>query len=263
MRKYHGTLVHKLRDELGEIEVVDDAAYRSLHFGTESKQSSMLLRDPIHLALAYTRAMTAALLFSESHRRFLLIGLGGGSLAKFLLHHFSDCHIDAVEYRQTVTAVAHSHFQLPQDERLSIHIDDGGHFMRNADMGRFGNYDGIFVDAFLGKGIARSVCGMSFYDACRDRLAKGGVLSINLWSGDFISARDMLEDIGHSFDGNILQLPVDGKDNIIALAGRGMKLKTQLRKLGERHKALEQQTGVEYTLLYRQLRKANSWLSLP
>lgn len=261
MRKYHGTMVHKTRDELGEIEVVDDATYRSLHFGSEPKQSSMLLRDPVYLALAYTRAMSSALLFTESTRRFLLIGLGGGSLAKFLLHHFGNCQIDAVEFRQAVSEVAHSHFFLPQDDRIHIHIDDGGHFIRTADMARYGEYDAIFVDAFLGHGIARSVCGMSFYDACRDRLAAGGVLSINLWSGDFISARDMLEDLGDSFDGNTLQLPVEGKDNIIALATRGVKLKKQLRRIEERCKTLERLTGVEYNLFYRQLRKNNSWLS--
>jgi len=260
MRKYHGTMVHKTQDELGEIEVVDDATYRSLHFGSEPKQSSMLLRDPVYLALAYTRAMSCALLFSESTKRFLLIGLGGGSLAKFLLHHFSNCRIDAVEYREAVGEVAHSHFFLPEDERLSIHIDDGGHFMRTADIEHYGNYDAIFVDAFLGNGIARSVCGMSFFDACRDRLAPGGVLSINLWSGDFISARDMLSDISDSFDGNTLQLPVEGKDNIIALATNGAKLKRKLRHLEERSKALELQTGVEYAIFLKHLRKANSWL---
>jgi spermidine synthase len=261
MRKYHGTVIHKTQDELGDIEVVDDATYRSLHFGSDPKQSSMLLRDPVYLALAYTRAMSTALLFSESAKRFLLIGLGGGSLAKFLLHHFKECRVDAVEFRQAVSEVAHSHFKLPNDPRLSITIDDGGHFMRTAEMDEYGKYDVIFVDAFLGNGIARSVCGMSFYDACRDRLAEGGVLSINLWNGDFIRARDMLIDIRDSFDGNVLQLPVEGKDNVIALATKGAKLKKQLRKLDDRSKALERLTSVEYGIFLRNLRKSNSWFA--
>jgi spermidine synthase len=259
MRKYQGTMIHKTRDELGEIEVVDEPSYRSLHFGSAPKQSSMLLRDPIYLALAYTRAMSTALLFTGTTKRFLLIGLGGGSLAKFLLHHFHDCQVDAVEYRQAVSEVAHSHFYLPHDERLRITIDDGGHFIRSADMEEFGNYDVIFVDAFLGNGIARSVCGMSFYDACRDRLAEGGVLSINLWNGDFIRAKDMLEDIRDSFDGNVLQLPVEGKDNIIALATKGAKLKKQLRRLEEHAKELEKSTGIEFGVFLRHLRKNNTW----
>ena len=87
MHRYGGIVIHQSRDEHGTIEVVEDGAYRSLHFGSEPKQSSMELHNPIRLALTYTRAMTAALLFNDAPRSVLLIGLGGGSLAKFLLHH--------------------------------------------------------------------------------------------------------------------------------------------------------------------------------
>jgi spermidine synthase len=131
--------------------------------------------------------------------------------------------------------------------------------MRTAAMDVYGDYDVIFVDAFLGNGIARSVCGMSFYDACRDRLADGGILSINLWNGDFIRARDMLVDIRDSFDGNVLQLPVEGKDNIIALATKGTKMKKQLRRLEEQARVMEQTTDIEFGVFLRHLRKNNSW----
>ncbi len=261
MHKYHGTMVDKTQDDLGVIEVVDDATSRSLHFGSDPKQSSMLLRDPNYLELAYTRAMASALLFSANTRRFLLIGLGGGSLAKFLLHHFPHCRVDAVEYRQAVSEVAQRHFFLSQDERLRVIIDDGGHFMRTADMADYSEYDAIYVDAFLGDGIARTVCGISFYESCRDRLAEGGVLSMNLWNGDFIRARDMLDDIRASFDGNVLQLPVEGKENIIAIATKGKpKLKKRLRQLEIQARELERLTGVEYLLFLRQLRKHNKLL---
>src|SRR5512138_3544669 len=91
MQRYDGHLVHRTQDELGPIEVVEDTLYRSLHFGTEPKQSSMLLGDPLALVLSYTRSMTTALLFVPQVRRVLLIGLGGGSLAKFILHHIPGC----------------------------------------------------------------------------------------------------------------------------------------------------------------------------
>ena len=260
MNKYHGRLIHRVEDELGEIEVVDDGLYRSLHFGTEPKQSSMLLADPVSLSLIYTRAMTTALLLCPAPQRFLLIGLGGGSLARFLLHHYPACHIDAVEFRPRVRDLAHSHFMLPNEPRLAIHIDDAGHFLRTADEERFTDYDAIFVDAFIGTGIARSVIGLSIYDACRSRLAPEGILSMNLWSGDFVRARDIIQDLGKSFGGNVMQLPVLGKENIIALAGTGYRLKKRLRTIANRATELERQTGVEYGIFLRQLRKHNSWL---
>lgn len=261
MRKYQGEVIATLHDELGPLEVVEDGHTRSLHFGTDAKQSSMLLRDPIQLALSYTRAMSCALLLCEAPRRFLLIGLGGGSLAKFLLHHFPQCHIDAVEYRPEVLRAAQEYFALPASPRLNVIIDDAARFIRQADIDEYGHYDVIFVDAFLGHGISNSVIGISFYEACRMRLADNGVMSKNLWSGSHISARDMLQDIGDSFDGNSLKLPVEGKENIIALAGNGLKLKNRLKKLEQRAAELERQTDVEYVSMLRALRRENSWFS--
>src|SRR3569623_1391487 len=124
MRKYHGTLIHRSRDADGPIEVVDDGVIRTLHFGNDVRQSSMALHDPVHLMLLYTQAMMSCLLFQPDPKRVLLIGLGGGSLAKFLLHHFPRCKIDAVERRAAVVKLAHGYFQLPETPRLRVTVDD-------------------------------------------------------------------------------------------------------------------------------------------
>ena len=65
------------------IAVSDARGYRSLHVGGEAIQSTMKLGDPYALALDYTRCMMAFLLFHPQPREALMIGLGGGSLAKF------------------------------------------------------------------------------------------------------------------------------------------------------------------------------------
>ncbi len=254
MHKYQGQLIYKTSDEFGDIEVVDDVVCRSMHFGSAPRQSSMLLRNPLFLALSYTRAMSVTLLFNSTPQRILVIGLGGGSLAKFLLQYAPQCHIDAVENRPRVVEVAQNYFKLPEDSRLNIHIGDGGTFVRNSVNG---SYDMIFIDAFLGDGIARSICGISFFDACRQLLNSEGLLSMNLWNGDFITARDMREDIAHSFDNNTLHLPVEGKDNTVAIAANGPHLKQQLRTLRDTATMLERQTGIEYGALLRQLIRHN------
>ena len=59
---------------------------RSLHIGSDTIQSAMRLARPNDLELAYTRSMMAFLLFTERPARVLMIGLGGGSLAKFIYH---------------------------------------------------------------------------------------------------------------------------------------------------------------------------------
>ena len=65
------------------IAVSDAYGVRSLHVGGEAIQSSMKLGDPFSLALDYTRCMMGFLLFHPQPREALMIGLGGGSLAKF------------------------------------------------------------------------------------------------------------------------------------------------------------------------------------
>lgn len=257
MQRYDGLLIHRTQDELGPIEVVQDALHRSLHFGTEPKQSSMLLGDPLALVLSYTRSMTAALLFVPQVQRVLLIGLGGGSLAKFILHHFPGCQLDVVEYRPQVHNVARQWFSLPEDPRMTLHFGDGGEFMREADLEQFCNYDLILVDAFEAMGIADSVCSSVFFDACHQRLSDKGMMAINLWSRDRFNLDHILNYLADSFSGEMLRLPVGGKENVIALAGNLPGMKKRLKQLGDRAVDLERQMAVEFTVFLRTLRKSN------
>jgi spermidine synthase len=63
--------------------IVDHGPRRFLHFDLDAVQSAMHLEHPDRLSLAYTRKMMAFLLFNRTPARILLLGLGGGSLAKF------------------------------------------------------------------------------------------------------------------------------------------------------------------------------------
>jgi spermidine synthase len=63
--------------------VHEDGDTMSLHFDISSIQSRMCMADPNALELEYTRAMMGFLLFVPQPRELLIIGLGGGSLAKY------------------------------------------------------------------------------------------------------------------------------------------------------------------------------------
>ena len=66
------------------LEVVEERGMRVLHLGSQAIQSAMRLTRPWDLELAYTRAMMGFLLFNSTPQDVLMIGLGGGSLAKFI-----------------------------------------------------------------------------------------------------------------------------------------------------------------------------------
>lgn len=220
MRLYNGgLLIHQSHSDEGVIEVVDIGDTRSLHFGSYPRQSSMSLQTPHTLELTYTHAMMAALLLNQQPERVLIIGLGGGSLVKFLLHHFPHCHIDVVEYRQDVIDVAKHYFSVPEnDPRLNITLGDGFLFVKHCFYESENYYDLVLVDAYDHDGMANSVGEQAFFDACLGILSANGIMSINLWGSEKVLFDLTMQRINQSFSNRTMLVPVEDKGNIIALA---------------------------------------------
>ena len=172
MYKYEGHVIYESYDEEGIIEIVEQKGIRSLHFGTQAQQSTISLAEPDKLHLNYVKAMTSWLLFKDTLEDALLVGLGGGSLTKHLLHHFSECRLKVVEYRKGVIKIARSYFGLPLDPRLKIVVDDGGEYIRQHYEKYREHYNLIFIDAFDHEGVAPSVRSEAFFDACKALLKK-------------------------------------------------------------------------------------------
>jgi hypothetical protein len=63
--------------------IAEDGTTRALHFCWTYVQSRMRIDEPVALQMAYTRMMMSFLLFHTNPRALLLLGLGGGSLAKY------------------------------------------------------------------------------------------------------------------------------------------------------------------------------------
>jgi spermidine synthase len=232
MRLYDGMLVHQSQSDDGVIEVVDDGDIRSLHFGTFPRQSCMSLEVPHSLELTYTEAMMAALLINSDPKRVLVVGLGGGSLVKYLLHYFPECQIDVVEYRHDVVKVAHGYFQVPEyDDRLKIHVGDGYLFVQEQFYKDEIGYDMLLVDAYDHMGMAASVGIQAFFDACAGLLTPDGVMSINLWGTNRPMFKQSMARINESFEGRSLVLPVEDKGNVICLATRRLITQSNLKRL--------------------------------
>lgn len=253
MRKHGGVVVHCSRDEDGLVEVVDAHGVRSLHFGTPPRQSAMSLTEPDRLELSYVRAMLAGLLFTPEPRRVLLLGLGGGSLAKFLLRHFPDCRIEAVEARPAVAEIAHRFFGLPEDPRLTIHIADGREFVCREAERNSAAYEHIFVDIYDDQGLAASAGEHDFFAAGARLLNPGGVFSLNLWGSHRDSFRRSVELLKLCFDNRILRLPVIGRGNIIGFGLGSELMRPDSETLKQRARTLELRCGVEFPRLLRAL----------
>ena len=240
------------------MDVVDESTVRTLHFGTLARQSTMFLADHQALALSYTRCMMTALLFVEAPRTALLLGLGGGSLAKFLLHHFPDCRIDAVEKRAQVVELARAFFYLPDTPRLQVHIQDATTFLKGQPTG---TYDLVLVDIHDCDGMSSAVNQPGFFAACQQCLGPGGAFAINLWSGERGEVlREIMDSLRVTFADQVLRLPVARKSNCIAL-GLNVPLSPDgMDRWRSRAIELEAQLHLEFPQLLRDLEHVNPHL---
>jgi spermidine synthase len=208
-------LIHRSDDDGMVVEVFDDNSVRALHFGTSARQSAMYLHAPDQLALPYTRCMMTALLFQPKPARVLMVGLGGGSMAKFLLRHFPDCRLDVVESSARVVDVARRYFDLPQSPRLRVHTEDGARFVHA--LPAEARYDAILIDAFTADGVPATINQQGFLAACATRLDADGVLACNLWARRHGYAT-ALRNLRRQFGRNVFTLQVRAKGNAIAIA---------------------------------------------
>lgn len=257
MVKVNGRLIYQSHDDDGVIEVVEQNGVRSLRFGSSATQSSLRMDDPEKLELAYLRAMNGWMLFKEAPEQSLLLGLGGGSLARHLLYHFPDCRLVAVEYRKGVVKVARSHFGLPLDRRLKVILDDGGHYARRRAETLRGYFSLVFVDIFDHKGMSPSLSNIAFFDDCSALLKDDGMLIMNLWDTDKDLFATYCDWLNSAFQERVLFLPVNDYDNIIALAFNKGAPRYSLKALRSKAEALEPIYGIEFSNFLKTLIKSN------
>ncbi len=186
----------------------------SLSFSSSLIQSCMRLDAPDELVLDYTRTMMGALLFNARPRHVLMIGLGGGSMLKYLHHHVPEADLTAVEINEEVIDLRDDFCLPPDSERLRIVCADGAEFIRRPPRA----YDLILVDGFTGEGIAEALCTRSFYVHCRKALSAEGLLVANV-QADTDQTREIGKRLFKVFQGSMISVLSDEGGNDIVTAG--------------------------------------------
>ena len=196
------------------LEVTEERGTRTLHLGSRAIQSAMRVSRPWDLELAYTRAMMGFLMFNPMPQDVLMIGLGGGSLAKFIRKQRPQTHITAVEIDPRVIAAARTHFELPPDDAtLSVVEADGALYVRQHP----GSADVILLDGFDAGNQVEALATQTFYAACRRVLKPGGILVVNLWGRDS-EFGEYFARLTRAFDGEVGWISVQDKTNVIVFA---------------------------------------------
>lgn len=185
----------------------------SLSFTSSLIQSSMRLAAPDELVLDYTRAMMAFLLARPTPRSVLMIGLGGGSMLKYLHRHLPETVFTVVEISQAVIDLRNDFLIPPDGPRLSTLCEDGARFLRQATQ----RFDVILVDGFDGSGLPPTLCSRRFYEDARRALSDDGVLVANV-QADTARSREIQQRLKRAFDGAVLAVESDEGGNEVLLA---------------------------------------------
>lgn len=254
MYRYNGILIAEYVDEHGVIEVVDHDGVRCLHFGSAAQQSRMPLAAPCQLSALYEQAMTAFLLFNSAPTNTLMIGLGGGGMARFLLHHSEYGRIHVVELRPQVVALARQHFALPQDPRLQISIGCGAQYVAQQSRQQAHSHDVIVVDAYSGDGMVPEVASAEFFADCHSLLTGSGMLVINLWRSDKAMLAMVTRHLLHEFDWRVHFIPMHGSGNLIGFAFAQEFQLQQVTQLEARAVQLQQRYRLDYPEYLQDLR---------
>jgi spermidine synthase len=235
------------------IAVSEARGVRTLHVGGEAIQSSMRLEDPYALALDYTRCMMAFLLFHPEPREALMIGLGGGSLAKFFHKHLRRISVRVIELYPRIVAAAREHFALPRDDaRLRVEIGDGTEALAPECC------DVLVVDAFEDELHVPKLASAEFYDGAFLALTGPGVLVVNFMDDD-PKFDQTLQRLERAFGGAVVVMPALYDPNILVFALKDLPPSMPWAALRSRAEKLEACLRLPFTRYVSRLRAMNRW----
>jgi spermidine synthase len=227
--------------------IVDVEERRCLHFNFDPLQSAMLIAAPHSLALTYTQQMMSFLLFNPVPERILLLGLGGGSLAKYCYRRLPETNLTTVEIDPRVIRLR-DEFQIPHDDsRFNVICQDAALYVEHLpDVA-----DVILMDA-VGRNETNALYkDRSFYQNLHRVLSPDGILVINMFDG-MLDWAQRLSQLREVFRGEYLCVRAQAEGNVVLLAFKSSR-GFSWQQLGSDAVRLERDYGLDFPDFVRQM----------
>ena len=167
---------------------------------------------------------------TEPPRRVAILGNAAGTTARAYEHFFPRARVDGVEIDAELSEIGREYFDM-NNPRLHLYHEDARPFLRRIDA----RYDVISVDAYRQPYIPFYLTTEEFFETVRDRLARGGVLIVNVGHPE---GQDELEKvltatIGEVFP-NVMRDPIEDTNTLLVASEAPMsalRLETAVPRL--------------------------------
>lgn len=196
--------------------IYETLSSKSLFFSMHDIQSRMDIMQPDALQFEYTRIMMGFLLHNRHPRSLIMIGLGGGSLAKFCYRCLPHTDITVLEINPHVIALRDAFSVPPDDHRFRVRLADAADFLRETHE----RCDVLLADGFDIDGLPPALSSPQFYSDCANALHPGGIFVANL-HGCKPLFEVIVDRIRAGFDSNLLMVTDPGSTNRLAFAVKG------------------------------------------
>ena len=192
------TPIYQEESPYQQVRIRDDEFFRYLILD-RTFHATMWKTAPGSLFLPYSQMMVASLAWTPEPKRGLILGHGGGSIAKWLAQYWPSLEVDVVEFDPVVVRMAEEYFDYHPPANHQVFVKDGRAFLHATDH----MYDVMWIDAFARDMIPFHLTTEEFYSLVRKHLNPNGVVAVNLASsgkeGDLARAAAVIQTMKQAF----------------------------------------------------------------
>lgn len=200
--------------------------------GTFPLQGCLLLKDPLKLVFDYPKNMIASLLFNQSPKKILVLGLGVGMMPNVLSNLLPNTKIDIIEIDQEIAFVAKTYFNFNETENMKVIIADAYDFVLQTQE----KYDIIFFDVFGEDYIPEKFLTRNFMQSLSKLLSPTGILAINTftrsktYNEESALVKDVFEDYYQISAPNRIIIVQNDKNANLDIEENALKMQKKLKK---------------------------------
>lgn len=225
----------------------------SLHFDNGLIESQIDLSNPAVLPLKGNRQMLSSLLFGLVPQKVMLVGCGGGGIARWFQHHLPETEGIAIEKSAAIIDLARRYFEFPSTQHgwQIVHAEATEYLQQINQC-----FDLIIVDIEVNQQTPDWVSNEAFLVNCQRLLNENGVININLiadtaeiFARQLWPIRQVFKDLTYCHASHNNQA-----GNIFIT---GFKNKPDILDLQKKAESAEKRFGIEFSLFYQELLRDN------